>query len=258
VLYGSSTDSRWHECGHGTAFRTRWMNDVIYQVASFMVLREPTVWRWSHTRHHTDTIIVGRDPEIAVMRPPKFHDVLLSFIGISQAKTYIKKIAIHATGRLLPDEATFIPEAERPDALPELDQPRFPIRLDLSDYALWISGNDVWDPSGDRQQPKAKAHKGEQATIECFLADLMTHESGGITADAKTVRSMIGRFCRLRIRPAGRSAFSRIVRHATDVSFASAGRTTSRPGIARSAARCSIGWCVGPSSPSPIESCVHT
>lgn len=88
---------------------------------------------------------------------------------------------------------SFIPEAERPDALPELDQPRFPIRLDLSDYALWISGNDVWDPSGDRQQPKAKAHKGEQATIECFLADLMTHESGGITADAKTVQDIFER-----------------------------------------------------------------
>ncbi|MBM3521015.1 MAG: fatty acid desaturase, partial [Alphaproteobacteria bacterium] len=69
VLYGSSSDSRWHECGHGTAFRTPWMNDVIYNVACFMIMREPTVWRWSHARHHTDTIIVGRDPEIAVMRP---------------------------------------------------------------------------------------------------------------------------------------------------------------------------------------------
>ncbi len=39
VLYGSSSDSRWHECGHGTAFRTRWMNDVVYQIASFMVVR---------------------------------------------------------------------------------------------------------------------------------------------------------------------------------------------------------------------------
>ena len=28
ALYGSSTDSRWHECGHRTAFRTKWMNDV--------------------------------------------------------------------------------------------------------------------------------------------------------------------------------------------------------------------------------------
>ena len=69
VLYGSSTDSRWHECGHGTAFKTRWMNDAVYQAACFMIMRAPTVWRWSHTRHHTDTIIVGRDPEIAVMRP---------------------------------------------------------------------------------------------------------------------------------------------------------------------------------------------
>src|SRR5215510_13988849 len=67
VLYGSSTDSRWHECGHGTAFKTRWMNDVVYQTASFMIMREPTIWRWSHARHHTDTIIVGRDPEIAAM-----------------------------------------------------------------------------------------------------------------------------------------------------------------------------------------------
>ena len=70
VLYGSSCDSRWHECGHGTAFRTRWMNDVIYEIASFMVMRNPVVWRWSHARHHTDTYIVGRDAEIAVMRPP--------------------------------------------------------------------------------------------------------------------------------------------------------------------------------------------
>ena len=69
VLYGSSSDSRWHECGHGTAFKSRWMNDAIYHIACFMIMREPTVWRWSHTRHHTDTIIVGRDPEIAVMRP---------------------------------------------------------------------------------------------------------------------------------------------------------------------------------------------
>jgi len=26
VLYGSACDSRWHECGHCTAFRSAWMN----------------------------------------------------------------------------------------------------------------------------------------------------------------------------------------------------------------------------------------
>ena len=70
AIYGGSSDSRWHECGHRTAFKTKWMNDAVYEIACFMVMREPEIWRWSHTRHHTDTIIVGRDPEIITPRPP--------------------------------------------------------------------------------------------------------------------------------------------------------------------------------------------
>lgn len=112
VLYGSSTDSRWHECGHRTAFKTQWLNDAVYQVASFMILREPTVWRWSHTRHHTDTIIVGRDPEIVAPRPPDIRAILFAFVGLEQARYYFPKLFVHAGGRLLPDEATFIPESE--------------------------------------------------------------------------------------------------------------------------------------------------
>jgi fatty acid desaturase len=61
VLFASVSDSRWHESGHGTAFKTDWMNNAVYEIASFMVSRESIVWRWSHTRHHSDTIIVGRD-----------------------------------------------------------------------------------------------------------------------------------------------------------------------------------------------------
>ena len=41
VLYGSAMDSRWHECGHKTAFRTRWMNDFVYQIACFCMIRNP-------------------------------------------------------------------------------------------------------------------------------------------------------------------------------------------------------------------------
>ena len=65
-------------------------------------------------------------------------------------------------------------------------------------------------------------------------------------------------FCRVRRSAVGRSVCSSAIRHAHAVSLASAGRTTSRPGIARSADRCSTGWWVGPSSPRPIESCVQT
>jgi fatty acid desaturase len=113
VLYGSASDSRWHECSHGTAFKTRWMNDVVYHIACFMILREPTVWRWSHTRHHTDTIIVGRDPEIAVPRPPDILGLLLNVFAIKTTLTFLKKVLVHSTGRLLSEEETYIPEMER-------------------------------------------------------------------------------------------------------------------------------------------------
>jgi fatty acid desaturase len=113
VLYGSATDSRWHECGHGTAFRTAWMNDAVYQVACFMVMREPTIWRWSHTRHHTDTIIVGRDPEIAVMRPPDLFAIITGYFALKGTLHTIKAVVLHATGKLSAEEATFVPEMER-------------------------------------------------------------------------------------------------------------------------------------------------
>jgi fatty acid desaturase len=113
VLYGSTSDSRWHEYGHGTAFRTQWLNSVFYQIASFMIFREPTVWRWSHTRHHTDTIIVGRDPEIAAARPPDLVGICLQLFGLKSGWITIKHLVLHVQGRIAPAEATFIPETER-------------------------------------------------------------------------------------------------------------------------------------------------
>src|SRR5262249_7057284 len=112
VLYGSSSDSRWHECGHGTAFKSRWMNDLVYQIACFMIMREPTIWRWSHARHHTDTIIVGRDPEIAAMRPPALLRLLSNIFALSITRATIRSLVRHAAGRLSAEERDFVPEAE--------------------------------------------------------------------------------------------------------------------------------------------------
>ncbi len=53
-------------------------------------------------------------------------------------------------------------------------------------------------------------------------------------------------------------SWSIAARTAALVSLASAGRITCRPGMQRSVARCSTGWCVGPSSPTPTESWVQT
>ena len=114
VFYGTASDSRWHECGHGTAFKTDWMNTALYEIASFMVLRESVVWRWSHNRHHSDTIVVGRDPEIQVPRPPDMVGLLLSLTAANVYRTYYPSLIRHALGRMSPGEKTFIPESEFP------------------------------------------------------------------------------------------------------------------------------------------------
>ena len=112
VIYASTSDSRWHESSHGTVFKTDWMNNALYEVASFMVFRESTTWRWSHTRHHTDTIIVGRDPEIAVPRPANITNMVCAFFGFKGAWAELKKMFIHSTGRMTDAEKTFVPEDE--------------------------------------------------------------------------------------------------------------------------------------------------
>jgi MocE subfamily Rieske [2Fe-2S] domain protein len=114
VLYASTSDSRWHEAGHGTAFKTDWMNNALYEIASFMVMRESTLWHWSHTRHHSDTIVVGRDPEIAVPRPPNLWRMALGIFNVGVYQKYFTQILNHSVGRMLPEEKTYIPESEFP------------------------------------------------------------------------------------------------------------------------------------------------
>ena len=112
IVYASSSDSRWHECGHGTAFKTDWLNSAVYEIASFMVMRESTVWRWSHVRHHSDTIIVGRDPEIAVPRPPSIRKMITNCFNIDVIPGYFRGLVRHLLGRMSPEEKTFVPEDE--------------------------------------------------------------------------------------------------------------------------------------------------
>ena len=93
------------------------MNHVVYEIASFMLMRNPVTWRWSHARHHTDTIIVGRDAEIATMRPPALLRLLLSYVGIVGVWSSLIGILRNAIGTITPDEKNYIPEAEQPKAI---------------------------------------------------------------------------------------------------------------------------------------------
>ncbi|WP_424942120.1 fatty acid desaturase [Aliiroseovarius crassostreae] len=117
VFYGSGGDSRWHETGHGTVFKTRWLNDVFYQLASFMSLRNPHVWRWSHTRHHSETVVVGRDPEIAFPRPPSLWQWALNLIYVPTLVGELQKMVRISFGSLTEAEKSYTPEIDRGKAV---------------------------------------------------------------------------------------------------------------------------------------------
>ncbi|MDR7377543.1 fatty acid desaturase [Rhodoferax ferrireducens] len=119
TLYTGPADSRWHEAGHGTAFKTRWMNDVLYQMACFQVLRRPSVWKWSHARHHTDTLVTGRDPEVAVPLPTDLLGTLLGAFSIKSGPRELWRVLRNACGILGEEEKTFVPEMEWPQMVKE-------------------------------------------------------------------------------------------------------------------------------------------
>lgn len=112
IVYATPSDSRWHECGHGIAFKTPWMNEVVYQIASFMALRSATPKRWSHTRHHTDTIIVGRDPEIVMERPPIWKIIFMQIFHLYGGPREFYKFFLHCFGKLDKEELEYIPTSE--------------------------------------------------------------------------------------------------------------------------------------------------
>lgn len=115
LVYGtlySSSDARWHDCSHGTPFRTRWINEMFYHICSFMTLREAHLWRWSHSRHHTHTIIIGRDPE-AGTRPPPLLAMASNLLYLHAGFFELKKIFLHACGILSDETKDFVPQSER-------------------------------------------------------------------------------------------------------------------------------------------------
>ena len=106
LIYGNifmACNPVWHECGHRTAFKTRWLNELFYHVGSFMYNFEPIRWRWSHFHHHSYTLHTDPyDYEVQVTKPTDLFyvflmhlpdDLLLIFVN-----TLISLETIHTVG----------------------------------------------------------------------------------------------------------------------------------------------------------------
>lgn len=110
VIYTTPADSGWHESGHGTLFKTQWLNAAMFRLTGFMTFKNATAGRWSHVHHHSDTIIVGLDPEIPV-RPPVWRKLLTEFVRLNGGWSDLKHIAAHCFGKMGTQEAVFTPVA---------------------------------------------------------------------------------------------------------------------------------------------------
>ncbi len=88
-----------HECAHATAFRTKWLNETCYWVASLIYFEPPHHRRIAHGRHHSHTWVEGLDAQITFHSPMKFWGWLQEISGIGQLIYSIGLVLRNAVGR---------------------------------------------------------------------------------------------------------------------------------------------------------------
>lgn len=91
--------------------------------------------------------------------------------------------------------AALLPEAKRgshPPLLEEASEPKLPIRIDIKDYATWLSGD---DPYGDEDPPpQLRLRKKSERSLELFIAHFCRFHSGGRQVLVEDVQSFLERY----------------------------------------------------------------
>jgi fatty acid desaturase len=100
-----------HECVHYTAFRTRWLNDVVGRICGTIILLPHSFFRYEHCDHHTWTQLKGRDPELIEL-PISLGRYLWYVSSIPYWRAKLAELARHVRGRLSETERRFIPRGE--------------------------------------------------------------------------------------------------------------------------------------------------
>ncbi len=100
-----------HETAHQTAFASRWLNDLVGNLAAFLVVLPFQWYRLFHWDHHRYTQDPLRDPELAMPLPTSGLGVLLFSIGISTWRSRLLMLFNHAIlGRVT---APWVPQQKR-------------------------------------------------------------------------------------------------------------------------------------------------
>jgi fatty acid desaturase len=136
VLHGyllASLYAMQHEANHRTAFRSRWLNELVTAFTGFVIVY-PARWeRWFHFAHHRHTQDPDKDPEILARSPY----TLGSYIVALSAATYfyrrLKTVVDLAAGRI-PAYAYWLTEEQRRVVVAEA-------RWHMAGYAVIAAGS---------------------------------------------------------------------------------------------------------------------
>jgi len=99
IFIAVSSYSFSHEAAHGTAFRTRWLNETVLWVSSLLYMEEPLHRRYTHTNHHTFTWHTGKDSQMPFDTPMGFGDWLAEITGTALLRFHLNAITQLALGR---------------------------------------------------------------------------------------------------------------------------------------------------------------
>ncbi len=103
-----------HECAHGTAFKTRWLNEAVLWFCGLVTIWPPMYFRYDHAGHHTYAQVKGSDPEQIFPPPRTLLGYFYVLLGLQLWVRTFGWLLNHAIGRIAPFNRQFVPESERP------------------------------------------------------------------------------------------------------------------------------------------------
>ena len=103
-----------HETAHGTAFRTRRLNEAVLWITSLLYMEEPLHRRYTHTNHHTFTWHVGKDSQMPFDTPMTFGGWLAEVSGFALLRFHLQVLGRLAAGRYSGVMKSVTPAGELP------------------------------------------------------------------------------------------------------------------------------------------------
>jgi fatty acid desaturase len=101
-----------HECAHGTAFRSRRLNEAVFWFTSLVFIEESLYRRYSHAGHHTHTWFNRLDPQKPYGNPLSLTRYLTGTFGLTFYYDAAAQLIRHSRGRFTAQEIEFLPAPE--------------------------------------------------------------------------------------------------------------------------------------------------